>query len=83
MDDFRIEKGVSLPVRGKPPLPIKYPWKTMEMGDSFYIHLNGGKLTSIRVGISIDLRKFNLENAKKFVITTRVENDGVRVWRMK
>lgn len=83
MDSFKIEKGVSLPVRGKPPLPIKYPWKTMEMGDSFFIPLNGGKLTSLRVGVSIDLKKFNYENAKKVSITTRVENDGIRVWRVK
>lgn len=83
MYDVNIEKGVSIPNRGRDASPIKYPWGKMDMGDSFFIPLSGAKLTSIRVGISIDLKKYNSENGKKISITTRVEKDGVRVWRIK
>lgn len=71
---IEIEKGIEMPDRplGKPP---KYPWREMEVGDSFFVpnmntaDFGGGASTAgKRLG-------------KKF--SCRREGNGVRVWRVE
>lgn len=63
MSEIKIDKGV--------PMPTKYPWKSMEIGDSFvfpYRPSNKGLYRcAAHAGIKISIRK---------------EGDGIRIWRI-
>ena len=80
---YKIEKSVPLP------LPVsggKYPWGKMMVGDSFYVpfaematpkNLNQILLSSAR--------HYNnrLEPGDRMKFTTRKDENGVRIWRIK
>lgn len=67
MSKVIIEKGVPIPVEdGR----NKYPWKVMEVGDSFSIP----KLT-VSTGATNERYK-----PKKFI--SRKDGDGYRIWRI-
>lgn len=65
--EIKIEKGVPLPhVRGV----AKYPWHEMKVGDSFVVPA---------------IPRTNFHQGAKQVgiqISTRVEGDSIRVWRI-
>jgi hypothetical protein len=73
-----IDKGVPIPgahrAGGRQP---KYPWREMEVGDSFFVPKPEGK----------DLRQLMARLAsqacyyKPLIFTTRGVDGGVRVWR--
>lgn len=72
---LQIEKNVPLPPsRGCTPTKAFYPWKQMEVGDSFFV--TGRKQQHLSAQASVVGKKLGV----KFV--TRKEGDGVRVWRM-
>ena len=54
----------------------KYPWKTMEVGQSFY--LAGGNLDTMRSGCSSAGKRLN----RKFVARRADRDGGIRVWRL-
>lgn len=63
-----IEKNVPLPTAS-----YKYPFDSMELGDSFHVKTNK---------ISASVYVYNKANKdKKFV--SRKDGDGYRVWRTK
>lgn len=71
--EIKIDKNVPMPKekRGK---PCGYPWRQMEIGDSFFVSekgYSGFHTWTKRLGIKISIRKVT-ENG----VT------GVRVWRV-
>lgn len=68
MISVELEKGVPLPVARQ-----KYPYKEMEVGDSFFV--NGGGIQNVC--------NQNYRMGKKLGMSfiARKENGGVRVWR--
>lgn len=65
-----IEKNVPMPEKGT---YSKYPWKTMEVGDSFFVIVS----ESARSAMSSNAKRFGIR------VMTRKEGDGVRVWRIE
>ena len=70
---LEIEKGIEKPAAQKR-AGIKYPWVTMEVGDSFFIP--GGKLRSIKSLVYGRNRKRDGGKFSAFSV-----DGGVRVWR--
>ena len=85
--DFPVESGVPMPEDKQRYDRYKYPWRVMEVGDSFFVpaapDLNGDlphsylKLHRLRALISYQHRK----HPEHFEV--RVVDGGVRVWRTK
>lgn len=76
--EFKIEKGVSLPPtrgQGTGGAPSKYPFKEMEVGDSFAAPLSERR----RVASAASAHK--RRHGGQF--TARTLEDEVRVWRIE
>jgi uncharacterized protein (DUF2249 family) len=72
---IQIEKSVPLPKKEDGRKRTKFPWDSMEVGDSFFVE--GTKRTSM----SSNITQINATRApKKF--TQRSVEGGVRVWRV-
>jgi hypothetical protein len=75
---FQIEKDLPVPdvISGR---RAKYPWRRMEVGDSFFTP------ETSRSGLSGAKRHAEKATGFKFTCSTRVENGikGVRVWRVE
>jgi len=70
-----IEKGIPIPMPDTN-RTVVYPWKTMEVGDSFVIR---GKVhTSNQHLVSVA----NKNTAGRKYISRRTEDGGTRVWRV-
>lgn len=77
----KIDKGIPLPPRrrgggagrtGRAPI---YPWREMEIGDSFFLpDIEPHLISSLAAGAA-------QRTGRKFA--TRIEGDGVRVWRIR
>lgn len=77
---IKIEKGVPMPVRHGGHGNSKYPFATMEVGDSFYIPWGDRDRLKIRSVLSNAISAFQLRNEpKKF--SSRKDESGIRVWR--
>ena len=61
---IKIDKGIAIPNKRN-----KYPWDTIEIGDSFFTLANVRMLTHIRSKVY----------GHKYSV--RKENNGFRVWR--
>jgi hypothetical protein len=73
--EIKIEKGITIPRSSGVGRAIKYPFKHMEIGDSFFV--NGGtKHGAIRQSAY----NARIPGAK---FTIRKEAAGYRVWRIK
>jgi hypothetical protein len=73
---IEVQKGVPMPAdRNGNTRKGKYPWKQMEVGDSFFVP---NKSTSA-FGANIVVAK----RSTGFNFVSRNENDGVRVWRVE
>lgn len=70
-----IERGIPIPKERTryPGKKITYPWKDMEVGDSFF--LSSANTNSVCSAARVYARF----NRAKFI--TRTYDDGVRVWR--
>lgn len=69
---YQIESGVPMPINLR---NVKYPFKTMEIGDSFIIDNVNAKI------IHNAAYAFGKRNNKKFTVRT---NDGTaRIWRVQ
>ncbi len=90
---YKIEKGIPVPER-KHPNCGKYPFKTMQQGDSFIIsfkeikHISDQiqkfKLIKSRIIYAFNQYKRRKKLTKKdFQISTRIMPAGVRCWRIK
>lgn len=76
MNEFKIEKNIPIPVekggfaRGHMP-PTKYPWREMEIGDSFF---------------APSAKRSNLHRCARahgIRVAVGMEGSGFRVWRVK
>lgn len=80
---YEIEKGIPIPKPVKPQPPGVYPFKKMEVGDSFFIKCNK-KERQRRSSSVLTLAKKTC-NEMKF--TTRFiqfgKHTGIRVWRIR
>lgn len=73
---FKIEKKVPVPPRAK--RSCKYPWDSMEVGDSFVVGQDGpGK--SAMASLCHIMGKKRFDGERKFIC--RQEAKGVRIWR--
>jgi hypothetical protein len=77
MSEFKIEKDIPLPPRkSSSGRTAKYPWRWMEVGDSFLVPgLERASQFSGRAGKTA--RTLGIK------IATRKVDGGVRVWRIK
>ena len=71
--EIKIEKGI--PVSRKGHSSARYPFATMEIGDSFFVVEKQTKLSSLATG-------FARRNGGQQKFTTRQVEGGVRVWRI-
>jgi hypothetical protein len=71
--DFVVEPGVAIPPIRRH--TVKYPFATMEVGDSFTCGVED--YNSVRVGCHIHGKKYG----KKFS-TRRTPSGGLRCWRI-
>jgi hypothetical protein len=80
---IEIEQGVPVPVpsrrvRGQ----SKYPFLKMEVGDSFFVASEPGRMLATQQAIRAAMRKgLSLRSHLKF--TTRRVEGGIRCWRME
>lgn len=73
-DTYEIQKGIAPPEKAKN--KKKYPYDSMEVGDSFFVDCYGDRTLLHR------LRSNVLGSARQIKITTRSEGSGFRVWRI-
>jgi len=71
---YEIEKGIEIPKVVRAAKPCKYPWKTMEIGDSFFVERSAREMSSM-------IAHAGKRWGKKF--TVRTVDGGSRVWRIK
>ncbi len=78
---IRIDKKKPIPKPiSRTGRPVKYPFDKLNVGDSFLIPGNH----KVRHGIYSCLNAYNANRAGvKREITTRAEDGGIRVWRIK
>jgi len=75
---FAIEKGIPVPASRQFGTATKYPFRSMDVGDSFAVPVNGDKKTQVRVAVSARIAGKRVN--KQFV--TRRSGEVVRVWRV-
>jgi hypothetical protein len=81
MEKILIDKGIKIPKEGES--RIRYPFKMMKNGDSFFIQESDGKGTrKLRARISSAALRYKRKKYCKFTIRTVTENEirGVRCW---
>lgn len=69
---IKIEKNIPIPAEYQ--RASKYPWRTMEIGDSFYVEVKGG------IGGRVSTAN-KVYAPRKFI--SRGEEAGYRVWRIE
>jgi len=84
MSEFKIEKNVPIPARRGGGPPNKYPWRDMEVGDSFFVPANGKSRNALMRALTSSTQSKSLaRDGLKFTARTDAEANGVRVWRIK
>lgn len=77
---FKIERDIPLPPRkplGRQAGVSKYPFRTMAVGDSFFVAATG---KGIRKAFS--RLTSSAQAAKPFKFSVRTLDNGVRIWRI-
>lgn len=76
---YRIDQGVPMPrpQTGRP----KYPFRKMEVGDSFLVECEDGDSGSVMNGLTSCIRWATYKTGFKFA--QRMVRGGVRVWRTR
>jgi hypothetical protein len=78
-EQILIEKSVPIPLRAGSHAS-KYPFKGMEIGDSFFVACSFEESGKVRSSMSIfSKRNKNL----KFTSSFQKSPEGIRVWRIK
>lgn len=82
---YGIEKGIEMPAHTS--RRRRYPFTDMEVGDSFFVPLDGRKAENLASSISGSARSGRAAraNGRRYVTRTVVENGvkGVRCWRVE
>ena len=83
---YEIEPGIEMPpkVWGCPG-GSKYPFKNMEVSDSFFVAANGADIKKLGNSIITAARYHGKPHNMRFTTRSVVENDipGVRCWRFE
>jgi hypothetical protein len=78
IETYPVEKAIPIPpiARRSRPTRARYPWRTMEVGDSFLVPLIGEPL------LIVEQRVWRAAYAHRLVVTVRYEPErlAVRVW---
>jgi hypothetical protein len=85
---YKIKKNVSIPSKKDGTTKTIYPFKSMEIGDSFFIPKKNRNLNSIRSSIQSNFNRYNKSNESNQIkiLTRAVQENGVlglRVWRIQ
>jgi hypothetical protein len=72
-DLIKIEKGIPIPVGFPNKRHNKYPWRTMEVGDSFLVTTGANQFT----------QHGRWSEITGYEYTTRKVEGGFRIWRTK
>lgn len=72
---FQIEKGIEIPALTRN-TEAKYPFKSMEIGDSFFVPCTDENAKKVRNSISSSARSAKVKHV------TRIAEGGLRVWRV-
>lgn len=76
---FIIEKNITIPIRKKGGgIAAKYPFDSMEVGDSFLVPCVKEEASSKRAAVLVSTKRVPLMS-----FTTRITTKGVRIWRTK
>lgn len=84
---FQIERGVKVPDRNAG-APLKYPFDSMQPGDSFLIRFDGEQSRALQWArlqgnVSQCFRNWRMGAPKErehLMLTTRAMDDGLRCW---
>jgi len=76
---MEIEKDIPIPNEDH----FKYPFEFMEIGDSFFLPLNGVDSIRIRNNVYSSAKKYAAANNMKFAVRYMKHQGGVRCWREK
>jgi hypothetical protein len=74
--NYNIDKNIPHPNFNR----VKYPFKDMEVGDSFFVPLDGVDALTIKNRLNCAVRDNSLKLSFKFA--QKRENNGYRVWRI-
>lgn len=77
---FQIEKNVPLPPRGGPGRPYIYPFRDMEVGDSFLVPCGDNERDREKTHRRLT-GAWKAVQGRKFT-ARRIVGEGVRVWRI-
>jgi len=78
VSDFPLETGVPMPQGGPDYSRYKYPWRQMQVGDSFFVPVTGNKKRKLYAMKSVIFYQHE-KHPEHFEV--RVVDGGVRVWR--
>lgn len=82
MTDYPVEPNVPLP-RDRRGTTTRYPWKSLDVGDSFFVPCPEGRTLKAHRNNLVRLAWHygRTHGGEKF--STRVQDGGVRVWRIE
>jgi|TARA_R100000084_G_scaffold102948_1_gene58771 hypothetical protein len=80
MKKYKLEKNISITKSGRRPKKYDFPFKDMEVGDSFQMHgtINGNERSTEYNAVYTQAKR------KGIKVTSRKQSDGsIRVWRVE
>lgn len=78
---YEIEKSYPIPDACRTGARPKYPWRAMEIGDSFYVPRGDGSVRLLLARIRSLAATFGAKTDRSFRAVA-IDNAGVRVWRI-
>lgn len=80
--EFPIRKGVPLPhSSGNTTKQERYPWREMDVGDSFVVPFRGGDVAKQQASVATVAKHASKRHGHKY--TTRRLEGGIGVWRVE
>ena len=76
---YTIDKNVPAPAVVSLGAPAKYPWRAMDVGDSFFVP--GNKASAMTSAAAMTARRLGCKYTTRTVTENGVK--GVRVWRVE
>ena len=77
---FAIEKGIPMPAESERRKRTRYPFGAMEVGDSFWIPVEPDRRRFVQQSVITAWRHCRVKRGWTF--TSRVDGEGIRVWRV-
>ena len=78
MSAYHIEKGIPLPTM---PTNMKYPWRDMKVGDSFFVPVKKESERTMRGAITSSFYNYQRGNRGQRIALRQVKG-GFRIWRV-